>query len=76
MREIWKNVLNQIKNLCKVKFADIKPATKELGIAICEAIAKFLKFVWTVAIGLIDGILSFVGAGLVASWKLLMSKWF
>ena len=76
MREIWENVLKQIKELCKVSFKDIKPATKELGIAICDAIGKFLKFVWTALVGTINGILSIVGAGLVATWEYLIAKWF
>ena len=76
MREIWENVLKQIKELCKVSFKDIKPAIKELGIAICDAIGKFLKFVWTAIIGAINGILSIVGAGLVATWEYLIAKWF
>lgn len=76
MTEIWTKVWNQIKELFDVKFSDIPNATKELGLAICNAIAKFLKFVWTCAIGFITGVLSIVGAGLVASWKWLMDKWF
>lgn len=76
MREIWENVLKQIKELCKVSFKDIKPAIKELGIAICDAIGKFLKLVWTVIVSTINGILSIVGAGLIATWKYLIAKWF
>lgn len=76
MREIWENVLKQIKELCKISFKDIKPATKELGIAICNAIGKFLKFVGTVIVGIINGTVSIVGAGLVATWKYLIAKWF
>lgn len=76
MREIWKNVLKQIKELCKVSFKNIKPAIEELRIAICDAIGKFLKFVRTVIVGIINGTVSIVGAGLVATWKYLIAKWF
>ena len=76
MKEIWTKVWNQIKELCKVKFSDIPAAAKELGLAICNAIAKFLKFVWTCAVGFITGVLSIVGSGLIATWNYLMDKWF
>ena len=38
--------------------------------------AKFLKFVWTCAVGFITGVLSIVGSGLIATWNYLMDKWF
>ena len=76
MKEIWTKVWNQIKELFNVKFSDIPAATKELGLAICNAIAKFLKFVWTCAVGFITGALAIVGNGLVATWNFLIGKWF
>lgn len=76
MKEIWTKIWKQIKELCKVKFSDIKPAAKQLGIDVCNLIGSFLKLVGVTVVGLINGILSLIGAGLVASWKLLMDKWF
>ena len=76
MKEIWTKVWNQIKELCKVKFSDIPNAAKEFAKSVCDAAYKFLKFVWTCVVGLITGILSIVGNGLVATWKWLMDKWF
>ena len=76
MTEIWYQIWNQIKELCKVSFKDIKPAVKQLGIDLCNILSSFLKLVWTTVVGTINGILSLVGTGLVASWKWLMDKWF
>ena len=76
MKEIWTKAWNQIKELCKVKFSDVPAAAVELGKSICDAIAKFLKFVWTCVVGFIVSALSIVGAALQASWELLMGKLF
>lgn len=76
MKEIWTKVWKQIKDLCKVSFEDILPAFKQLGIDLCNLLGSFLKVVWTSVVGTINGILSIVGAGLVATWKWLMDKWF
>lgn len=76
MKEIWDKVWKQIKELCKVSYKDIKPAVKQLGIDICNLVGSFLKLLWTTVVGLINGILQIVGAGLSATWKWLMEKWF
>ena len=76
MKEIWTKVWNQIKELCKVKFSDVPSAAKELAQAVCNAVLKFLKFVWTCVVGFITGVLSIVGAGLLATWDFLMGKLF
>ena len=76
MKEIWTKVWNQIKELCKVKFSDIPAAAKELAEAVCNAVLKFLKFAWTCVVGFITGALSIIGAGLLATWNLIIGKLF
>lgn len=76
MKEIWQKAWEQIKELCKVKFSDIPGAAKELGVAVCNALLKFLKFVWTCVVGFITGVLSIIGVALEATWNLLVGKLF